>query len=136
METATQTARITQTKDSSCELEISDNCDHCSLQQGCSSSILKQIIGKKIIQLDNPLRGKVGDEVIVSLDKNILIALLLRTYLIPLVGFFVGSGCGLLLFSEAGSIFGGFLGLSLGILLLKTKKYPIQYQPKIVKVIE
>ena len=136
METTTQTARIIGISSSFCDIEVADNCHHCSAQQGCGSAVLKQLIGKKNIRLPNTLNAQNGNQVLISMDKKKLTSLMLTTYLTPLATFFLGAIIGDIFFAESGAILGGFFGLFVGIMGLKHKKYATHYQPKITKVLE
>ncbi|QJD30147.1 SoxR reducing system RseC family protein [Methylococcus geothermalis] len=101
-------------------------CGSCA--QGCSTSLVARMLGDKPMRLkvdaDGPMSP--GDRVIIGVEEGALLAGSFRMYLLPLFFLLGGALLGKLLAdqgvfasADAGSIFGGLLGLGLTFVLLK-----------------
>jgi len=62
-------------------------CQSCSVKQGCGTSVLSRVVGKKSTQLSvlNTLSVQVGDEVVIGLEENALVQGSLLVYTLPLL---------------------------------------------------
>ncbi len=96
-------------------------CQSCSVKKGCGTSVLSEVIGKKMaaIKVDNTLNAKVGDFVDISIEENALLSGSFLIYVLPLVSFFMAAliasyftvSEGLVIFSSITSLVLMFLAL-------------------------
>ncbi|MCX5751498.1 MAG: SoxR reducing system RseC family protein [Candidatus Saganbacteria bacterium] len=92
---------------------LGGGCKNCSCAcQGKS--------GPKILQAINEINAKVGDKVEVEISSPKLLGAFLLVYILPILFLFLGYWIVSLVTADEGlKIFGGFLGLALGLLLVK-----------------
>jgi sigma-E factor negative regulatory protein RseC len=63
-------------------------CGNCSARQGCGTSLLSKVIGRKFtrFQVENNVDAAVGDTVIVGIAEDALLKGSLVMYVVPLLG--------------------------------------------------
>lgn len=102
-------------------------CDTCSAQKGCGSGVLAKVLGRRLthVKVINSLGAKVGDEVVVGMDDDVLVRTSFAVYAMPLLMMIAGAVAGQMLadalhwyYSDAatavfgiGGLFGGFAWL-------------------------
>jgi len=66
-------------------------CGSCSARQGCGTSLLSKVIGRKFtrFQVENNVDAAVGDTVIVGIAEDALLKGSLVMYVVPLLGMLV-----------------------------------------------
>ena len=99
-------------------------CGLCGKTQGCGNSIWGKVFSfkKRKIQIQNNINAKVGEKVKLVIEENYLLKASLLLYGVPLFFLFGGmiaSEYFLKFNNDLVVFFGGFLGFSLGIILLK-----------------
>jgi sigma-E factor negative regulatory protein RseC len=99
-------------------------CGLCGKVQGCGNSIWSKIFPfqKKKIQIQNKINAKVGEKVKLVIEENYLLKASLLLYGVPLLSLF-GGMISFEYFVHGGNdlvtLFGGIVGLSLGIVILR-----------------
>jgi sigma-E factor negative regulatory protein RseC len=99
-------------------------CGLCGKTQGCGNSIWGKVFSfkKRKIQIQNNINAKVGDKVKLLIEENYLLKTSLLLYGVPLFFLFGGMIATEYLLEDTNDLvvfFGGFLGFSVGIILLK-----------------
>jgi len=99
-------------------------CGLCGKTQGCGNSIWGKVFSfkKRKIQIRNNINAKVGEKVKLIIEENYLLKTSLLLYGVPLFFLFGGMIAFEYFFEAANDLvvfFGGALGLSIGIILLK-----------------
>tara|TARA_B110000240_G_C13087737_1_gene278705 strand:- start:39 stop:473 length:435 start_codon:yes stop_codon:yes gene_type:complete len=99
-------------------------CGLCGKTQGCGNSIWGKVFSfkKRKIQIKNNINAKVGEKVKLVIEENYLLKTSLLLYGVPLFFLFGGMIASEYLLKVTNDLvvfFGGFLGFSLGIILLK-----------------
>jgi len=99
-------------------------CGLCGKTQGCGNSIWGKVFSfkKRKIQIQNNINAKVGEKVKLVIEENYLLKASLLLYGVPLFFLFGGMIASEYLLKVTNDLvvfFGGFLGFSLGIILLK-----------------
>ena len=99
-------------------------CGLCGKTQGCVNSIWGKVFSfkKRKIQIRNNINAKVGEKVKLIIEENYLLKASLLLYGVPLFFLFGGMIAFEYFFEAANDLvvfFGGALGLSIGIILLK-----------------
>ncbi len=114
-------------------------CSSCQVESTCGNGILEKYLAGKVFisKIDNLLNAKVGDEVVISIPKTSVSKASLIVYGLPLLMLFIGAILGDIYFlSEIMSIFLGFVGLAVGIMMIKVFSRRIvnnqNYLPKMV----
>jgi len=123
------------------ETQRQSACGHCSVQDGCGTSVLSKVVGRKLnrVRALNPSSARVGDEVIVGLDESAMLRGSFMVYTLPLLLMLAGAvlaqavaGGG-----EAVSILGGALGLGAGFWMMRRhalrSRQDRRYQPVILR---
>ena len=103
------------------------SCGACAVKSGCGTSVLAGIVGQKMTQLrlPNTLGAKPGDEVLLGMAENALVAGSLLMYVLPLLMLLLGALAGELLATQLGMdaeltpIAGGVVGFVLAIWLVR-----------------
>ena len=101
-------------------------CQSCSVKQGCGTSVLSKVIGKRSSQIlvANTLHADVGDEVVIGINDNALVKGSLLVYALPLILLITGALLGELLAhsyslnAELMSIVAGAAGFVLAMILI------------------
>lgn len=107
----------------------SAGCQHCHVNGACGTSLLAQLLPKRLShQLQLPIQAmpgavKVGDQVLLGISEHYLYQAMLWLYALPLAGLVGGAVLGALAGNyfpgitavEPASIIAGLLGLSAGI---------------------
>jgi len=72
------------------ETQRQSTCSACQVQKGCGTSVLHKVLGQKRTRLQvlNPNRYEVGDDVVLGLQENALIKGSLMLYALPLLFMF------------------------------------------------
>ena len=99
-------------------------CGLCGKTQGCGNSIWGKVFSfkKRKIQIRNNINAKLGEKVKLIIEENYLLKASLLLYGVPLFFLFGGMIAFEYFFEAANDLvvfFGGALGLSIGIILLK-----------------
>jgi len=99
-------------------------CGLCGKTQGCGNSIWGKVFSfkKRKIQIKNNINAKVGERVKLIIEENYLLKTSLLLYGVPLFFLFGGMIASEYFLDVANDLivfFGGALGLSIGIILLK-----------------
>ena len=68
-------------------------CQSCSVKQGCGTSVLAKVVGKRSSQIlvNNTLNAKLGDQVRIGINDNALVKGSLLVYALPLIFLLVGG---------------------------------------------
>ncbi len=123
------------------------SCGHCESKSSCGTASLAQVLGQKYteIRVENSLAAKKGDMVIIGLAERALVTTSLAAYLMPLIMLFftavtyesLASTLGLPT-AEFFTVIAGFVGLGLGLILVKyVVRYLLQYaqyQPVLLRI--
>lgn len=121
-----ETARVTSRDGTFARVETRRNtaCGHCQAGPVCGTSLLNRFFGHRNVSVRalNPIDAGLGDEVVVGLEESALTRASLWFYLVPvllLIGF-AGIGQWLaesskFVATEPASVFGGLLGLLIGL---------------------
>ncbi len=67
-------------------------CGGCSQKASCTTNAVGNVLKKKSVPVDCDMQLKIGDQVMVAIDENLLLRASLLLYLLPLVGLFLGAG--------------------------------------------
>lgn len=122
-------------------------CGSCAVKSGCGTSVLAGIVGQKVTQLKlpNTLGAKPGDEVLLGMAENALVAGSLLMYVLPLLLLLLGALAGEFVASHLGMdaelmpIVGGALGFVLAIALVRALLHRtstgMQMQPVMLRII-
>ena len=99
-------------------------CGLCGKTQGCGNSIWGKVFSfkKRKIQIRNNINAKVGEKVKLIIEENYLLKTSLLLYGVPLFSLFAGMIASEYFLEVANDLivfFGGVLGFSVGIFLLK-----------------
>lgn len=122
-------------------------CQSCSVKQGCGTSVLSKVVGKKVsqIRIDNTLNVNIGDEVLLGIEDNALVQGSLLMYALPLVfllffavvGEFIANSYGL--HSETTSIVFGLVGFIVAIfvtrIFVSKSVLRTKIQPRMLRII-
>lgn len=123
------------------------SCGSCSVKSGCGTSVLAGIVGQKVTQLKlpNTIGAKPGDEVMLGMAENALVAGSLLVYVLPLVMLLLGALAGEGLAASLGMdaelmpIVGGAAGFILAVLLvrrlLQKTSVGLQMQPVMLRIV-
>ncbi len=126
------------------EANTRSSCSGCSSNQSCGTSVLSQVLGKRIsrIEVSNSLDVILGDRVVVAMDDAAIRRGTWLIYGLPLILLLLGSA----LFSwfwngsEGAQILGalvGFLsGLALAFARLKQKASNHEFQPILIRKLQ
>ena len=110
------------------EIQRKPVCNTCSVNKGCGTGVMSQVIGNKRFRLTakNSLNANVGDKVIVGIAEDMLVKSSFAVYIVPLLLLFVGSWCGIYIAeyfamqaTEGFSVLSGLLGLVIGFIWLR-----------------
>jgi sigma-E factor negative regulatory protein RseC len=70
----------------------SSACGGCQQKASCTTNALGSVLKKKSVPVDSDIQLKIGDEVLVAIDENLLLRASLLLYLVPLIALFTGAG--------------------------------------------
>ncbi len=91
----TENARVIEVNDDIAVVETQRKvaCQSCAVNKGCGTGVIAKILGGKRFHLKvlNPIKAEVGDEVIVGIEDNLLVASSFIVYTIPLVLMLAGG---------------------------------------------
>lgn len=115
-------------------------CEHCKSRASCN--IVKR---EMMVQLENDLQAKVGDQVELSVPEGSIVKISMFVYLFPiialLIGAFIGAAVGEI-FRFNQSISAALTGgIAMGIVFFalkgfeKTEKFKLKYQTRMTRVI-
>jgi len=123
-------------------------CGSCHAQEGCGTSVLAGLFGKRPVQLRvrNPVAAAPGDRVVVGLDEQAFQITSFVVYALPLLGLLLGAILGRMLGldlalanTEPLSILGGLLGVAGGLALVRrfarSRSDDRRYQAVILRVL-
>ena len=120
------------------DTQNSSTCSNCVSKSGCGSvSSIFSLKPRNSLRINNTLKLKEGDSVIVAMPSDKLLMATVIMYLSPLILLFVFSLSAKLVLGETASIVAGLSGLFMG--LLWVKKYTQQdevaqqFQPKLIR---
>jgi len=122
------------------ETQNKASCDNCSSKSGCGqiSSILT-FKPKNKLKVNNTLKLKKGDAVIVSMPSNKLLKATILMYLLPLSLLFILALAMKLILGESASILGGISGLFIGLFIVnkysQQNSMAEQFQPTLIRKI-
>ncbi len=116
-------------------------CARCAEGKGCGGSIFSRLLGERLHRIRAlAIPGlQAGDEVVLGLDEDGLVASALAAYLVPLLAMFAGA---FLVFEiagngDAGTLGGGVVGFVAGLVWLRrfSRRHAAdaRYQPRIVR---
>ena len=126
------------------ETQRQSTCSACQVQKGCGTSVLHKVIGKKRtrLQVMNPDRFVVGDEVVLGLQENALIKGSLMLYALPLLFMFGFAMLGFAVFflygltyTEGFKILFSLSGLAVGFVWISKYSKKISNDPNFQAVI-
>ena len=121
-------------------------CQSCSVKQGCGTSVLAEVVGKRSAQfsVQNTLSVQVGDEVMVGINENVLIKASFMVYALPLIflllaalmGEFWAKAYGYN--AELSSIIAGIAGFLLAMVVTRyglfNRRLKQEIQPRMLRV--
>jgi sigma-E factor negative regulatory protein RseC len=67
-------------------------CGGCQQKASCTTNAIGSVLKKKSVPVDSDIQLKVGDEVMVAIDENLLLRASLLVYLLPLIALISGAG--------------------------------------------
>lgn len=67
-------------------------CGACLQKASCATSAIGSVLKKKSVPVDCDMQLKIGDQVTVAIDENLLLRASLLLYLLPLIALFAGAG--------------------------------------------
>ena len=84
-----ETARVIGIEDNQLLLEAQTKtaCNACEVKQGCGTSVMSKIVGRKFthFRAPNTVNARVGDEVVVGLAEEAMLKGSVMVYLLPLL---------------------------------------------------
>jgi sigma-E factor negative regulatory protein RseC len=66
-------------------------CGGCLQKASCATSAIGSVLKKKSVPVDCDMQLKIGDQVTVAIDENLLLRASLLLYLLPLIALFAGA---------------------------------------------
>lgn len=121
-------------------------CDTCSVNKGCGTGILAKAMSNKRFQMRvrNTVDARVGDDVIVGIEDDMLVKSSFAVYIIPLLLLFIGAWIGentaaafASTSSEGLSILFGLAGMAVGFVWVRYFSRRIsndnRYQPLLLR---
>lgn len=67
-------------------------CGGCQQKTSCTTNAIGSLLKKKLVPVNSDIPLKPGDEVMVTIDENLLLRASLLLYLTPLIALFTGAG--------------------------------------------
>lgn len=67
-------------------------CGGCLQKASCATNAVGSVLKKKPVPVDSDIQLKVGDQVMVAIDENLLLRASLLLYLVPIIALFTGAG--------------------------------------------
>lgn len=110
------------------ESERTSTCGSCSVRQGCGTSAIARVLGRKRLRLRavNQAGAAVGDHVIIGITESGLVRGSLAVYAVPLAGLLAGAVAGHTLaagiepaYQDLAAIGGALAGLAVAIAWLR-----------------
>lgn len=126
------------------EAQRSTACGHCQASPACGTSLLNKLFGNRKVTVKalNPIDANPGEEVVVGVAESALTMASVSFYLLPVLLLILFAGLGLwlaeasnLASTEPASIFGGLLGLLIGLLGARYNAVRINRNPRYQAVI-
>lgn len=74
------------------ESRQNSGCGGCLQKASCSTNAIGSVLKKKAVPVDSDIQLKIGDQVMVAIDENLLLRASLLLYLVPLIALFSGAG--------------------------------------------
>jgi sigma-E factor negative regulatory protein RseC len=99
-------------------------CGACSVRNGCGTSLLEQLFGRRsrVLDVRNPIGARPGERVFIGIREDALVKAAVSAYLLPLLGMILGavggewlSSAALPAWEQGLSILGGLAGLGAGL---------------------
>ncbi|MAL99734.1 MAG: sigma E positive regulator RseC/MucC [Alteromonadaceae bacterium] len=84
-------------------VEREGSCQRCSARNGCGQRLMAELSGPakaQQVRVDNELRARVGDKVLLGLGEQTLLWASLKLYFLPLLGLILGAAAGTWLFGN------------------------------------
>jgi len=100
------------------QTEVQSACGHCCAGAGCGTSALAGLLGRSRapVPVDNSVGAAVGDELVLGIDEDILVAASVTVYLLPLLAMLLAAlGAAALGWDESGAALCGLGGLVAGL---------------------
>ncbi|QKT02403.1 SoxR reducing system RseC family protein [Ectothiorhodospiraceae bacterium 2226] len=126
------------------ERERQSACGSCSVNKGCGTGVLAQVVGRRYTRLKamNPVDAQPGDTVVLGVAEGALVQGSLAVYLVPLLGLFVFGLLGETLAVQLNVAAGdalvaafGVAGLALGLAWLRRHSTRLADDPRYQAVI-
>lgn len=102
------------------------SCESCSINKGCGTSVLANVLGNKKIELTvrNDVGANIGEYVIIGIPEHVILRGSLLMYLLPIFGLMLGSVFGAALspqlnLGDGFVAMSGMSGLLLGFLFVR-----------------
>jgi sigma-E factor negative regulatory protein RseC len=112
-------------------------CGRCSARAGCGTSVLGKLSpGVGLLEVDNPLDVRQGEQVVIGIPDRVLVRASLLAYLVPLVGLvgaaLMAAGWGL---GEGSRALAALAGLAAGLLLTRRLSLGMhaRYRPSLLR---
>lgn len=126
------------------EANTRSSCSGCSANQSCGTSVLSQVLGKRIsrIEVSNSLDVAIGDKVVVAMNDGAIRRGTLLIYGLPLILLLAGSALFSWLWNGAevaqilGAVFGLFSGLVLASTRLRQQTSRHEFQPILIRKLQ
>jgi sigma-E factor negative regulatory protein RseC len=67
-------------------------CGGCQQKTSCTTNAIGSVLKKKSVPVDCGIQLKIGDQVMVAIDENLLLRASLLMYFVPLMALFTGAG--------------------------------------------
>lgn len=120
------------------ETQNNPSCVSCSSKAGCGQvASIFTFKPKNKLKVNNTLKLKEGDEVIVAMPTGTLLKATVLMYLLPLILLFLFSLIAKLALGESASIVGGVLGLLVGLVFVnrysQQTRVSQEFQPKLLR---
>ncbi len=137
-----ETARVIEVHDDLliAETESRSGCSHCSTSS-CTTSVVAKLFGVKRNRLvmENSLKAKAGDQVVIGIPDQLLVRASLTAYLLPLMVMLLVTAMGDLLgMNELLLSLLALVGLALGFFTVRwvTRRRTAQgYEPRLLRIL-
>ncbi len=110
------------------QTERRSTCEGCAAQQGCGTSVLAKVLGRRAnqVMVVNTLAAEVGERVVIGIEERALVRASLSAYGVPLLALLFGAMLGEAaapywgIAGEAGAMLLGFSGFGIGLVWLRS----------------
>ena len=116
-------------------------CSHCGTGS-CGTSVVAQLFGNRrnLLRMDNSLNARPGQQVVIGIPDQVLVAVSLRAYLLPLLALILGVAGGAWLgYGDFMQVLLGGAGLFFGLVAIgrasESGKARERYAPQLIRLV-